>query len=266
MKTIKQVIQSIDEGRSSLEFLPTGFSILDRLLDGGLLKKEVIVIGGSTGIGKSFFSAQIAYNVARKGFKTAYFSLEISSEMLVSRLLGQLANIKATKIVSGELNAIDHEKRIRAQGKLISVESLMDIYDDMYEYKQIYAAIEQGGYSFVVIDFIQNVMIQGMEEYPKLNEITIGLQKLAKRLDCTILLLSQLSNTVSRDRKKEELVPEYKGSGSIAMVCDLGFFIVRDYSLNTIDLLLRKNRRGPSGLSFRYQFQEPGGFIYECPN
>lgn len=104
----------------------------------------------------------------------------------------------------------------------------------------------------------------GMDEYTRLSYVALEFQKLAKQTNSTILVLSQLSNMVARE--KNTAIVEYKGSGSIATVADLGFFIQRgDYELNPdqLNLFLRKNRRGISGLEFNLAFTRPGGLIYE---
>ncbi len=83
---IPEVLKSISN--TKLEFIPTGFAKLDRELDGGFLRRELVVVGGPSGSGKSFLASQLAMNVADKGFKCLYLSLEISSQTIVSRMLG----------------------------------------------------------------------------------------------------------------------------------------------------------------------------------
>lgn len=257
-----EIISKIDESKKDLEFLKTGFTNLDIALDGGFMKKEFIVLGGSTGIGKSYISGQLQYNIACQGFNTAYFSLEISNEMVVSRLLGSIANIKSTQIITGKLRPEDQQKRINAKAKLLSVEDFMTFYDDMYEFDEICAEIKKNKFDFVIIDFIQNVYIKGMDEFAKLTYVSLYLQKLAKEMNCCVLVLSQLSNSVSREGNGSTL--EYKGSGAIATACDLGFFVVRpdiELAPDRLDLMLRKNRRGTSGIKFEFTFTSPGGWI-----
>lgn len=257
MKKASEILEIISTARKDLEFMSTGFSQIDEILDGGFMKKELIIVGGSTGIGKSYIAGQIQNTIATQGYSTAYFSLEISNEMVLSRMLGQMSNIKSTHIITGKAANESYEQ---ARVKIIANEPFMDFYDDIYNYEQISKTIRANKYEFVVIDFIQNIIIQGMDEYPKLSFIALDLQKLAKETGCTILLLSQLSNSVSRDKDDPRL--EYKGSGSIATVADIGFFIIRnELDKNKLTLLLRKNRRGLSGISFDYHFKDPGGMI-----
>lgn len=262
---LTEVIEKIELNKADQEFLPTGFKTLDRFLDGGFLRKELIVLGGFTGVGKSFFAGQIFYSIARSGFKTGYFSLEISNEMVVSRLIGAISNIKPTRIMTGYLDKNEFEKKSSARGKLLASEDYMEFYDDLYGLDEIKKKILEDGLEFVIVDFVQNIFVKGMnEEYTRLNHITLDLQKFAKENNCCIVILSQLSNQKGREGSKGNI--EYKGSGSIATVCDLGFFIERAEitgDKNYVNLVLKKNRRGISGMVFEFEFKHPGGWISE---
>jgi len=258
MKTLTQIINEIEHDSANLEFLPTGLNELDNALDGGFMRKELVVLGAFTGIGKSMIASQIFYNIATQGFKSAYFSLEISNKMIVSRLIGGLSNIKPARIIKNALDQDEMIKKQEAENKIIAYEKLIHVYDDLYRLDEITANIKKNSYDFIVIDFIQNI-IAGGTEYERLSAVSLHFQKLAKETNSCIMLVSQLSN----DAAKSGAV-EYKGSGGIATVADLGFFLKRgegDTNEVPIQLNLRKNRRGFSGLSFDLRFQLPGGKI-----
>lgn len=268
MKASK-ILEQIEEDKKSVEFMSTGFSRIDKELDGGFLKKEIIILGASTGIGKSIFAGQIFYNLASQGFTCGYFSLEISKEMIVSRLVGQIANIKPARIMNGLLFPEEQDKKAQAKAKVTMFDETMDFYDDLYLLEEIQSTIQANKYEFVVIDFIQNMLLEGnMDEYSRLSFISVHLQKLAKEMDCCIMALSQLSNKVGREGGK---ITEYKGSGAIAMVADLGFFLERGDPITDMNgqllgsqpvrLQLRKNRRGISGSYWDLTFTHPGGMI-----
>lgn len=264
MKKISAIIKNIDETKKNIEILPTGLKAIDAFLEGGFLKKELIVLGGATGGGKSLFGGTIFYNIATKGFKSAYFSLEISNEMIVSRLLGAETNISPTKIMIKMLQEQEQEAKEDAEAKITAYEEFMHFYDDLYELTAIEKEIRENKYDFVVIDFIQNIMAKGHpDEYERLSFIALQLQKIAKDTNCCILALSQLSNQLVRDKKNNDLV-EYKGSGSIGTVCDLGFFIEKSEVPYTARIRLRKNRRGVSGEEFRFSITQPGGLIFDA--
>jgi replicative DNA helicase len=255
---LSQIDKNIEENKKNIEILPTGFGNLDHFLDGGFLKKELVVLGGKTGGGKSIFGGSLFYNIASAGYKSAYFSLEISNEMIVSRLVGAQANLSPTRVMITELSDYDQKLKDEAKAKVAVYEEFMHFYDDVYELGKIVKEIHENQFDFVVIDFIQNVMMGNRDEYERLSSVALALQQIAKKSNTCILALSQLSNQMVRDSRKKELV-EYKGSGSIGTVADLGFFIEDGNEYADFVLRLRKNRRGISGQEFNFQLQKPGG-------
>lgn len=266
MKQFSEIVKAIDENKKDIEILPTGLKLIDEYLDGGFLKKELVVLGGGTGKGKSLFGGTIFYNIARKGYKCAYFSLEISNEMIVSRLIGSESNISPTRIMIKLLQEEEEKRKDKARSKMQVFEEFMYFFDSLYEYSAIEKEIKEGQYDFVVVDFIQNILTKEPDEYQRLSTIALNLQKLAKEAKTCILALSQLSNAIAKDKSHE--VVEYKGSGSIGTVCDLGFFIEKSAELplgseQNISLRLRKNRRGVSGQSFDFSVTQPGGRIID---
>ncbi len=257
MKLLNHVYRTLDELKRNIEFLPTGFIEVDSFLDGGFMRKELVIIGGFTGSGKSYLAGQVFHHIATKGFKSAYFSLEISNEMVVSRLIGQIANLKPTRVMCGLLTKDEHQARMSAKAKLSPYENFMHFADDLYRLKDIEASIATNKYDFVVVDFIQNVITGERDEYAAMSLAALEFQRMAKKYNCCVLVISQLSNVAAKSG-----VVEYKGSGGIAMVADLGFFILRDdQERQNMTLALRKNRRGISGVQFELSFREPGGLI-----
>lgn len=263
MKTLNAVFEKLEEGKKEMEFIKTGISKLDDYIDGGFLKKELIILGGHSGSGKSYVAGSIFWSTVKQGIKSAYFSLEISNEMVVSRMIGAIANIKPIRVMTGVLDYLEIEAKAEAKAELSAYDQFMHFYDDVYELARIFAEIKLHKYEFVIIDFIQNVMAPGVDEYSRLSSIALQLQKMAKELNCCILILSQLSNQIARE--KTATVLEFKGSGSIATVCDLGIVMSRGetWSSGSNELLLcvRKNRRGVSGDTLSVGFTSPGGAI-----
>jgi len=265
---LKEIIEQIRTGRGAMEFIPTGFPRLDRVLFGGFLRQELVVVGGFTGIGKSSLAAQVFFNVAKGGFKSAYFSLEISNKLIVSRLIGMIADMHPIKVMSGGFNEQEQVKWSDAVAELSASEGFMDFSDDQYRLEDLKKQITAGGYEFVVIDFIQNIFSSGDKEYERLSRVALELQKLAKEANCCILVLSQLSNQMAKDGTRA-IVFEYKGSGAIATVCDLGFFIEKIKGENGVEvpnkilLTLKKNRRGISGQSLYLKYKYPSGELTE---
>lgn len=263
-----QILKQIDDNRNNHEFISTGFPILDQKLDGGFLRKELVVLGGSTGVGKSYMAIHMAMQAASAGFRTGYFSLEISNELVIARMIGMRAGVKAAHILYGMVEAghIDYIKAVAFVDGLTNFNS----YDDVYELEKIAEIVRRDKLEYVVIDFIQNVFATRTDEYERLSLVSLSLQRLAKATNSCILVLSQLSNEVSRS-KAEDRPLEYKGSGSIATVADLGFFLkkvdvpeeLKLTNSDSYELTLAKNRRGPSKLNTLLQVTWPGGAFYE---
>lgn len=269
---IKEVFAKIKSDKKNTEFLPTGFEKIDKHLDGGLLRKELVILGAGTGIGKSAVAGSIFWNLAMKGFKCGYFSLEIANEMILARITGAETNIKPTRILYGLKTKEEHDATVKAEGKMLTYKSFVGLHDDIYELEKITEIAKKEKYEFIVVDFIQNVIYPAKDEYTRLSMISLLLQKFAKENNVCVLVLSQLSNRAVREGDKTGVL-EYKGSGSIATVADLGFFITREDPItddkgenpldNIFNISLRKNRRGISGLTFPYIYRHPGGKIDE---
>lgn len=260
---ISEILKLIQQQKKSSEFIPTGVRVLDKDLDGGFLRKEMIVIGGFTGCGKSFLASQLMWNFSQAGFKTSLFSLEISKEMIVRRMLGSLTGIKPTRLLTGSLD--ENEKKILEEKKsvLVAHEEFFEIYDDIYEWEKIKEQIACDKSEVVIIDFIQNVITRESDQYIRLSRVALEMQQIAKSSNSCIVVLSQLSNKAAR-RGGDDTIVEYRGSGTIAQVCDLGFWLSRD-DMQSGEMLfnLRKNRRGFSGLYYKLRFANEGGRIVE---
>jgi replicative DNA helicase len=265
-KTFEQVFAEIDLAKENNEIIHTELPILDSELDGGFFRKEMIILGAASGVGKSILAAQFSLAAVRQGYKVGYFSLEISNEMIVSRLLGAIGNIKPVKIRMGYLTGAEETVNEVSKTKLLAYNDFFHFYDNFYSLDSIIKEIKLNQFDFVVVDFIQNIMLQG-DEYTRLSAAALQFQKLAKETNSCILVCSQMSNAAVKEGSKQVL--EYKGSGSIATVCDLGFVITKtewtpEKMLNNIVLTLKKNRRGISGQNFELEMQLPGGHIKEA--
>lgn len=267
MKRASEIITQIHTSAKDVDILPTGWAQVDEFLDGGFQRKEFIVIGAGTGIGKSYIAGQLFHNIARKGFKSAYYSLEIANEMVVARLLGGLSNVKPARIQTGNIDSYENDDLISAEGELLAYEEDMLFEDDLFELKDLIASVEKEKPDLVVIDFLQIVEVSGIpDEYTRITKVANELKKLAKRQNCCIIALSQLSNQLARDKAEKMHVAEFRGSGAIAHAAHLGFIIERGQQMQTlqeVNMFLKKNRRGSTGITFHLLFKGPGGAILE---
>ena len=148
---LTEVSHQITQEKKDIEILSTGIKMIDNLLEGGFLKKELVLLGGKTAGGKSFFATTIFANMATQGKVCAYFSLEISNQMIVSRLVGARANISPTRIMIKILDIQEEARKIEAQSDLTVYDEFMYFYDDLYELEAIEEEIRENKYDFVVM-------------------------------------------------------------------------------------------------------------------
>jgi replicative DNA helicase len=256
-----EVITNIEKAKGKLEFLPTGFKKLDKILDGGFLRKEMVILGGFSGTGKSFFAGQVLLNIAMQGFKSIFFSLEITNETIMSRWLGSLAKINPTLIRSGMLTKQQFEAKSKAKAQILASNDDIVLYDNIYKYEEIEKIVRKEKPDFIVLDFIQNIIMEAKDEYTRLSRTSLSLQQLAKEADTCILVASQLSNSFAKESLESSTI-EYKGSGNIVTVADLAF-VMKQTGETTFELGLQKNRRGISRTLVTYERERNGGYIYE---
>lgn len=235
------VVKRAYESDSSITGITTGFLDLDKWL-GGLNKPDLIILAGRPSMGKTAlatnmaFSAAIAYaKNAEGGGKVAFFSLEMSSEQLVTRILAQECMIPSERIRRGEIKEEDFSKIVKANKRLIELPLFIDdtpaltisaVRTRARKLKRQY------GLNLIVIDYLQ--LLQGSGEkrnenrVQEISEVTRLLKALAKELDIPVLALSQLSRAVeTRDDKRPQLA-DLRESGSIEQDADVVMFIYRE--------------------------------------
>ena len=261
--------------------VPTGLTDLDDRL-GGLHKSDLLIIAGRPSMGKTALATNIAFNAAKKiqedGRKStiAFFSLEMSSEQLSTRILAEQSRIKSNDIRRGRISEEQFDKFIETSKNI----SELPLYIDETPAISIAALSNRArrikrlyGLDMVVVDYIQLMKASNFREgrVQEISEITQGLKALAKELSVPVLALSQLSRAVeSRDIKKPQL-SDLRESGSIEQDADVVMFVYREaYYLekleprpatvehaewqskmnevsNLAEILIGKQRHGPTG-------------------
>lgn len=273
LKPISEVIgQTMDylgklSGDDKSEFMgiPTGFSTLDNVLT-GLHKSDMIIVAARPGIGKSSFSMNVAQNVAKQGKPVAVFSLEMSADQLVSRMLSTEALIDNKKLRSGEFKNDDWSRLIAAVSSLYNIPMFIDDSAGITvpEMKAKLRRIKDLG--LVIIDYLQ-LMTSSKRSDSRVNEvaeITRGLKIMAKELNVPIIVLSQMSRDVEK-RKGENSTPvlsDLRESGSIEQDADIVIFLHPENNQLTAEerpesidmkILVEKNRHGErAALKFKY--------------
>ncbi len=261
--------------------VPTGLTDLDDRL-GGLHKSDLLIIAGRPSMGKTALATNIAFNAAKKiqddGRKStiAFFSLEMSSEQLSTRILAEQSRIKSNDIRRGRISEDQFDKFIETSKNI----SELPLYIDETPAISIAALSNRArrikrlyGLDMVVVDYIQLMRAANFRDgrVQEISEITQGLKALAKELSVPVLALSQLSRAVeSRDIKKPQL-SDLRESGSIEQDADVVMFVYREaYYLekleprpatvehaewqskmnevsNLAEIIIGKQRHGPTG-------------------
>ena len=281
MKMTIEMASSAYKNEEGIVGVPTGLTDLDYRL-GGLHKSDLLIIAGRPSMGKTALATNIAFNAAKKiqndGRKStiAFFSLEMSSEQLSTRILAEQSRIKSNDIRRGKISEEQFDKFIEISKNI----SELPLYIDETPAISIAALSNRArrikrlyGLDMVVVDYIQLMKASNFREgrVQEISEITQGLKALAKELSVPVLALSQLSRAVEhRDDKKPQL-SDLRESGSIEQDADVVMFVYREgYYLerkeprpatvehaewqakmnevsNLAEIIIGKHRHGPTG-------------------
>ena len=285
LKMTIEMASSAYKNEEGIVGVPTGLRDLDDRL-GGLHKSDLIIIAGRPSMGKTALATNIAFNASKKiqddGKKSsvAFFSLEMSSEQLSTRILAEQSRIKSNDIRRGRISEEQFDKFIEASKNISELPLYIDetpaisiaaVSNRARRIKRIY------GLDMVVVDYIQLMTASNSRKdgrVQEISEITQGLKALAKELSVPVLALSQLSRAVEqRDNNKPQLA-DLRESGSIEQDADVVMFVYREaYYLerkeprpgtveyaewqakmsevsNMAEIIVGKQRHGPTGNVF----------------
>ena len=281
MKMTIEMASNAYKNEEGIVGVPSGLTDLDDRL-GGMHKSDLLIIAGRPSMGKTALATNIAFNAAKKiqndGRKSsiAFFSLEMSSEQLSTRILAEQSRIKSNDIRRGRISEEQFDKFIETSKDI----SELPLYIDETPAISIAALSNRArrikrlyGLDMVVVDYIQLMKAANFKEgrVQEISEITQGLKALAKELSVPVLALSQLSRAVEqRDDKKPQL-SDLRESGSIEQDADVVMFVYREaYYLerkeprpatvehaewqakmsevsNLAEIMISKQRHGPTG-------------------
>ena len=262
--------------------VPTGLKDLDQKL-GGLHKSDLVIIAGRPSMGKTALATNIAYNAAQNILKRqekssiAFFSLEMSSEQLSTRILSEQARIKSDDIRRGKVTEEEINRYIETSRNIYNLPLYIDetpaitiatLSNRARRIKRLF------GLSLIVVDYIQLMRSNANKidnRVQEISEITQGLKALAKELAVPVLALSQLSRAVEQRDDKQPQLADLRESGSIEQDADVVMFVYREEyylerkqpklgsiehaewqsKMNDVnglaDIILGKQRHGPTG-------------------
>ena len=282
-QTIEMATQAMKSDQGIVG-VPTGLTDLDEKL-GGLHKSDLVILAGRPGMGKTALATNIAYYAAQtllsrqEKSSVAFFSLEMSSEQLSTRILSEQARIKSDDIRRGKVTEEEINRYIETSRNIYNLPLFIDetpaitiatLCNRARRIKRLF------GVSLVVVDYIQLMRAPSSNRndnrVQEVSEITQGLKALAKELKVPVLALSQLSRAVEqRDEKKPQL-SDLRESGSIEQDADVVMFVYREAyylenkqpklgsiehaewqsKMNDVnglaDIILGKQRHGPTGV------------------
>jgi replicative DNA helicase len=257
---IHEDVESIKEG---INGVPTGFNDLDTLLD-GLGEEELIILGARPSVGKTAFSLGITINACQKDNFVTFFSLEMSSKSLLTRMLCNIGRIDSMKMKNAlkRFNDKDWSDYQIAQGVLSNFKPNLDICDESGVMVQnIRSRVRQNirkhpdKKHLVIIDYLTLIRGSGRKErYLEIGEITRNLKRVARELKVSVLLLAQLSRGVEQRQDKRPMLSDLRDSGEIEQDADKILFLYRDdyydkesENKNIIEVITSKNRNGSVG-------------------
>jgi replicative DNA helicase len=269
LMTPAEVIQNYQGGINAfldpskrIKGISTGFTRLDEMT-GGLHSGELIILAARPSMGKTAFALNIAWHVATRLFQpVAVFSLEMSQESLLTRMLCAAARVDSQRFRTGYLNEQERAKLRAAANQMVEAPifiddtagaNLMDMHARLRRLKQSGQKL-----GLVVVDYLQLMSSKGRSENrnQEISQISRGLKLLSKELDCPFLVLSQLSRaTETRQGDHRPQLSDLRESGAIEQDADLVGFIFREevYKRDREDLhgvaelILAKQRNGPIG-------------------
>ena len=221
------------EHRDELIGLRTDFYELDNMTS-GLQKSDLIILAARPSMGKTAFALNIAQNVAiKEKVPVAIFSLEMSKEQLVQRMLCSQAEVDTQRIKTGNMNQKDWDKIVNAMNDFANAPIFIDdtsgctLTDIRAKCRRL--KMEQKDLGLVVIDYLQLMESSGREDrMQQISAISRGLKTLARELDVPVIALSQLSRAVESRTDKRPMLSDLRESGAIEQDADIVMFIYRD--------------------------------------
>ena len=261
-----EMIQRLYEAEGEVTGVESGFEDLDRLTT-GFHKSDLIILAARPAMGKTAIALNMIWHAAgTKGLSVAIFSLEMSKEQLVQRLISQNTRIPAQALRSGNVRAEDWPKLVRGVAQVSRAPiwiddtagvTLMEIRAKVRRLQSQLKARGEGALSLVVVDYLQLMVGQNNRSenrQQEIAEISRGLKVLARDLDVPVLAIAQLSRAVEQRHDKRPLLSDLRDSGALEQDADMVMFLYRDEYYNPdsddkgiAEVIIGKHRNGPTG-------------------
>jgi len=269
-RDLRHIRQALDKYYDRIEYLhqhrgevigvPTGLTDLDKLL-GGMQRSDMIVMAGRPGMGKTSLALSIALQAARRLHKRiALFSLEMSDEQLVQRLISAETGIDSQRLRLGDIKEDEWPTFIQATNLLAGTSMFIDdtpaisVLELRTKARRLHA---EHGLDLLIVDYLQLMRGDSRSEnrQQEISFISRSIKALARELNIPILALSQLSRQVESRHDKRPMLSDLRESGSIEQDADVVLFIYRDDVYNPdsefpniAEIIVSKHRSGPTGI------------------
>ena len=262
-KVVLNTLDAIEEAASSagrVTGIATGFTDLDYKLS-GLHPSELIIVAARPAMGKTAFVLNIAQKAAvRDHVPTAIFSLEMSKEQLVTRMMAMEAMVDSQSIRTGDLQETDWEKIMESAGTIgrspLIIDDTPGISISELRSKCRKFKLEQG-LDIIIIDYLQLMSGSGRggdSRQQEISDISRALKGVARELNVPVVALTQLSRAVEKRDDKRPMLSDLRESGAIEQDADVVMFIYRDdyynkdtENKNMAEIIIAKQRNGPIG-------------------
>src|SRR5215211_7500316 len=261
-----EMIQRLYEQEGEVTGVETGFEDLDRLTT-GFHKSDLIILAARPAMGKTAMALNAIWHASgEKKMPVAIFSLEMSKEQLVQRLISQTTRIPAQALRSGSVKAEDWPKLVRGVAEVSRAPIWIDdtagvtLMEIRAKVRRLASQLNVAGelpLSLVVVDYLQLMVGQGNRaenRQQEIAEISRGLKVLARDLDVPVLAIAQLSRAVETRHDKRPLLSDLRDSGAIEQDADMVMFLYRDEYYNSesddkgiAEVIVGKHRNGPTG-------------------
>ena len=258
------------DNRGKIQGIPYGISMLDAATN-GMHRGDLVIIAGRPSMGKSAFASNIAENSSEAGYSVMVFSLEMDNGSVIDRMIASRGNIRYGNIRSGNLSEGEWAKHTRASAAIrnykLSIDDSPAISLPMIKSKARRQKLK--GLDVLIVDYLQLISVSSKDNRTQaIGEISRGLKQLARDLDCTVILLSQLNRAVDSRPDKRPNMSDLRDSGEIEQDADVILFPFRqsaycakckdhinDSSHNLIEhqalaeVIIEKQRNGERNLS-----------------
>ncbi len=267
-------MEELHRNKGALRGVRTGYRDLDNMT-AGLQRSDLIILAARPAMGKTTLVTNLAYNVATVANQPVlFFSLEMSKEQLVDRMLADASGVDAWNIRTGNLSDEDFSKLSEAMGELAEAPIFIDDTPGLSVLEmrtKARRAMHEKPLGLIIIDYLQLMQGSGRDggnRVQEVSEISRGLKLIARELNVPVIALSQLSRSVESRSPQIPQLADLRESGSIEQDADIVMFIYREAYYNPetereniTDLYIAKHRNGPTGKVELYFHPETLRFV-----